>query len=77
MAITFLGYIDTPEEHTGAKRRCLFGCDAAADVASLPTDAGFTLPDGGKTAVPASFSYALIPGSGAKVLKSDLTWGDL
>jgi len=77
MAITFLGYIDSPEEMTGAKRRCLYGCDSEDDVANLPTTQGLTLPGGAKTAAPAPFSYALVPGSGAKVMKSDVTWGDL
>lgn len=75
--ITFLGYIDTPEEHTGSKRRCLFGCDSSADVSSLPTTEGFTLPDGGKTAVPAPFSYALVRGTGTLALGTDGEWSAL
>lgn len=75
--ITFLGYFDTPEEHTGAKRRCLFGCDSDADVANLPTTVGFTLPDGGNTAVPAPWSYALVRGGDAQVLGADGEWSAL
>lgn len=78
MAVTFLGYIDGPEEMiSGGKRRCLFGCDSAADVSSLPTNAGFTMPGGGVTAKPAPWSYAKIKGGGVKVLDSTGSWGDL
>jgi hypothetical protein len=77
MAVTFLGYLDGPDEMIqGGKRRCLFGCDGADDVATLPTSEGMTLA-GGKTAKPAPFSMALVAGVGTKVLKSDGTWGDL
>lgn len=78
MAITFLGYLDTPEEHIpGGKKRCLFGCDSAADVSSLPTSAGMTLPGGGKTAAPAPFSLAIVKGGSAQVLDSAGSWGAL
>ncbi len=78
MAITFLGYIDTPEELiSGGKKRCLFGCDSAADAASLPTTAGFTMANGGKTAAPAPFSYALVKGGSPLVLDSAGSWGAL
>lgn len=77
MAITFLGYIDAPEELTGPKRRCLFGLDSNDDVANLPTSTGFELPNGGVTAVPAPWSYGKIAGGAVKVLKSTGSWGDL
>lgn len=78
MAITFLGYLDTPEEHIpGGKKRCLFGCDSASDAADLPTAAGFALPGGSKTAVPAPFSYAIIRGGSPLVLDSTGSWGAL
>ena len=72
--ITFLGYVDSPEELLGGKKRCLFGCDDSSDAASLPTSAGFTLPDGSKTAAPAPFSYALVRGGDVLALGSDGTW---
>ena len=65
---------NTPEELLGGKRRCLFGCDSDADTGSLPTTAGFTLPDGSKTAAPAPFSYALVRGGDVLALGSDGTW---
>lgn len=78
MAITFLGYIDTKDEMlSGGKKRCLFGCDGAADIANLPTAAGLSLASGGKTAVPAPFSYAIVKGGGIKVLDSTGSWGTL
>ena len=79
MAITFLGYLDGPEEHIpGGKKRCLFGCDSAADTAGLPTSEGLALPGGaGKTAKPAPFSYALVKGGDALVLDSTGSWGVL
>ena len=78
MAVTFLGYIDTPEELIpSGKKRCLFGCDSASDAANLPTTAGFSLPSGGKTAVPAPFSYAMVKGGGPLVLDSTGSWGAL
>lgn len=76
MAITFLGYLDTPEEHIpGGKKRCLFGCDGAADIADLPTAAGLALPGGGNTAAPAPFSYAVVKGGDTLVLDSAGSWG--
>ncbi len=72
--ITFMGYIDAPEELLGAKRRCLFGCDDSSDVSDLPTTAGLTLPDGSVTAAPAPFSYALVRGGDVLALGSDGTW---
>ena len=78
MAITFLGYLDTPEEHIpGGKKRCLFGCDSAADAANLPTAQGFTLPNGSRTAAPAPFSYAVVKGGGPLVLNGTGSWGAL
>ena len=77
MAITFLGYIDSPEEMINGKKRCLFGLDSAADAANLPTSTGFSLPSGGVTAKPAPWSYAKIKGGGIKVLDSTGSWGDL
>lgn len=76
MAITFLGYLDTPEEHISGKRRCLYGCDSTGDIASLPTTAGLTIP-GGKSAVPAPFSMAIVKGGNAQVLNSAGSWGAL
>lgn len=77
MAVTFLGYLDKPEEMLQGKRRCLFGCDSSSDVASLPTTTGYTMPSGGVTAKPAPFSMALVAGGTTQVLKSSGTWGDL
>lgn len=77
MAITFLGYIDTPEEHTGAKRRCLFGCDSTEDMQNLPTTNGFALPDGSRTSVPAPWSYAMVRGGSVVALGADGNWGVL
>ena len=72
--ITFLGYIDSPEELLGGKKRCLFGCDDSSDTEDLPTTAGLTLADGSKTAAPAPFSYALVRGGDVLALGSDGTW---
>lgn len=78
MAITFLGYLDTPEEHIpGGKKRCLFGCDSASDAADLPVTEGLSLPGGGSTAVPAPFSYAFVRGGDALALDSAGSWGAL
>ena len=78
MAITFLGYIDTPEELIpGGKKRCLFGCDSASDAASLPVTEGFTMANGSKTAAPAPFSYAAVKGGDPLVLDSTGSWGAL
>ena len=78
MAITFLGYLDAPEEHlSGGKKRCLFGCDDELDVGDLPTTAGFSLPNGSKTAAPAPFSYALVKGGKPLALDSTGSWGEL
>jgi hypothetical protein len=80
MGITFCGYIDNVEEQLVGKRRCLFLCDSAADVASLPTTSQFTLPSGGKTAVPAPGSIAIVGGGGATQFLSNATtpaWGNL
>ena len=77
MAVTFLGYIDNPEEMLQGKRRSIFLCDSETDVSDLPTDEGISLPNGGKTAVPAAGSYAIVAGAGTRVLKSDETWGNL
>ena len=75
--VVFLGYIDEPEELlSGGKRRCLFGVSSIDDVAYLPTDDGLTLPSGGKTAKPADWSIALVPGGGAQVLTGG-SWGAL
>jgi hypothetical protein len=62
MAVKFLGYIDNVDEELGGKRRMLFGCASAADIADLPTTAGFELPSGSVTSVPADWSYALVQG---------------
>lgn len=76
--VTFLGYLDEPEEMLpGGKRRCLFGCSSSDDVTYLPTTEGFTLPNGGKTAAPAPWSIALVRGGSTQVLGTDVAWGDL
>lgn len=77
MAVHFLGYIDTPEELLGAKRRCLFGVDSADDIDELPSGEGFELPNGSVTAVPAAFSMAYGPGGMKKVLIESGSWEDL
>lgn len=78
MAITFLGYLDTPEEHVpGGKKRCLFGCDSASDAENLPVTAGLPLPNGSMTAAPAPFSYALVRGGDPLALDSAGSWGAL
>lgn len=75
--VVFLGYIDEPEELlSGGKRRCLFGVSSIDDVAYLPTDDGLTLPNGGKTAKPADWSIALVPGGNSQVLTGG-SWGAL
>lgn len=77
MAITFMGYIDNPEELLRGARRCLFLCDGSADTANLPTTAGFTLADGSRTAPPAPGSMALVVGGAVQTMKSDKSWGAL
>ncbi len=73
MAITFMGYMDHPEEMTSPKRRVLYLCDSASDAANLPTDSGVN-----GTAAPAPGSMALVAGGGGtKVLLSTGSWGDL
>ena len=57
MAITFLGYLDEPEEMISPKRRVLYGCDSTSDVSELPTDSGLN-----GTAAPAPWSIALVRG---------------
>ena len=74
--VVFLGYIDEPEELLSGKRRCLFGVASSDDVAYLPTDSGLTLPNGGKTAKPADWSLALVPGGDVQVLTGG-SWGAL
>ena len=79
MAITFMGYLDDIEEQLKGKRRCLFLCDAAADIVSLPTT-GFALPSGGNTAIPAPGSMAVVGGGGAAQFLSNAAipaWGAL
>lgn len=76
--ITFLGYLDSPDEMiSGGKKRILFLCDDSTAAASLPTTAGLEMASGAVTAKPAPGSMALVAGVGTKVLKSDGTWGDL
>ena len=78
MAIKFLGYLDSPDALSiNGSRRCLFGCDDSSDVTDLPTTAGLTTDAGGKTAVPAPWSVALVPGGNVKVLDSTPEWVDL
>ena len=72
--IAFMGYIDSPEELLGGKKRCLFGCDSDEDISDLPTTAGLTLADGSVTAPPAPFSYAMVRGGDVLTLGSDGTW---
>jgi hypothetical protein len=75
--VTFLGYLDTPEEMVSGKRRCLYGCDSADDAAYLPTTEGMSLSTGGKTAAPAPWSIALVRGGSTLILGADGTWGEL
>lgn len=72
MAITFLGYLDEPEEMLSPKRRVLYGCDSVSDVSSLPTTAGVN-----GTAAPAPWSIALVRGGDTQILGSDSSWGSL
>ena len=74
--VTFLGYLDVPEEMLSGKRRGLFGCDSSDDAAYLPTTEGMSIPSG-KTAAPAPWSIALVRGGSALVLGTDGTWGTL
>lgn len=74
MAVHFLGYIDTPEEMLRGEKRCLFGVDASADTADLPSGEGFELPDGSVTAVPAPFSMAYGPDGIKLVLTGSGSW---
>jgi hypothetical protein len=79
MGITFCGYIDHVEEQLVGTRRCIFLCDATTDITDLPTDQ-FTLPSGGKTAVPAPGSIAIVGGGGKTQFLSNgdtPAWGDL
>ncbi len=72
MAVTFLGYLDEPEEMLSPKRRVLYGCDSASDVEDLPTDEGL---DG--TAAPAPWSIALVRGGDTQILGADEAWASL
>ena len=77
MAITFLGYIDNPDEELPLHgRRCLFGCDGEDDWEDLPTDEAFALPSGALTGVPAPWSIALTPGEKPQVLVGE-AWTEL
>ena len=76
--ITFMGYIDSPEEMIpGGKRRCLYMCDSGTAAASLPTSAGLELASGAVTAVPAPGSLAIVRGGDNKALGTDGTWDTL
>ena len=77
MPITFMGYLDEPEEMLSGKRRLLLGCDSVSDVSDLPTNEGITLPTGGKTAAPAPWSIALVRGGDTQVLGADESWSSL
>lgn len=79
MAVTFLGYIDKPEEGliSGATRRCLFGLDTAADASDLPTTGRFETETGCKTAAPAPWSVAVIAATGAKKYFNGTSWAEL
>jgi hypothetical protein len=75
--VTFLGYLDEPEEMLpGGKRRCLYGCASSDDVEYLPTETGLSLSNGGKTAAPADWSLALVAGGDTQVLIGG-SWGAL
>lgn len=71
MAITFLGYLDEPEEMTSPKRRLLLGCDSSSDTSNLPTD---SFEGHG---VPAPWSIALVRGGDTQILGADGTWSSL
>lgn len=75
--ITFLGYIDKPEELLSGKRRLNLLADDATAAASLP-GIGDTLelPNGGTTAPLAAGSRARVLGVGVKWLASDDSWED-
>ena len=75
--ITFLGYIDKPEELLSGKRRCLFGCDDDTAAADLPTSTGLELANGGVTSAPAPWSMAYVRGGSTLVLGTDSTWSTL
>ena len=77
MAVTFLGYIDNPEEMLSEKRRCLFLYDSDSDKSSLPTSEGLTLPNGSKTAKPAPGSFGIVIGGVTQAFKSTGAWADL
>lgn len=75
MAITFLGYIDTPDEMLTGKRRMFLGLDTADDVENLPTSAGITLKNKSKTSIPAAWSRADVITTGKTyILNSQLSW---
>lgn len=75
--ITFMGYLDKPDEMIpNGKKRILFLCDDATAAASLPTTTGLELASGARTAKPAPGSCAVTKGSDDLLwLGSDLTWG--
>lgn len=75
--ITFLGYIDKPEELLEGKRRVDLLVDDATAAANLPgIGDALELPNGAMTAKFAAGSRALVLGVGKKWLASDDAWED-
>lgn len=75
--ITFLGYIDKPEEMLSGKRRAELLVDDTDTAASLPgIGESLELPDGSTTAKLAAGSRAIVLGAGVKWLASDDSWED-
>ena len=73
--ITFMGYLDTPNEMIpSGKKRCLYLCDNSTAAASLPTTAGLEMASGAVTAVPAPGSLAIVRGGDDLWLGTDGTW---
>ena len=73
--ITFMGYLDHPNEMIpDGKRRILFLCDDSTAAASLPTTAGLELASGAVTAKPAPGSLAIVRGGDDLWLGTDGTW---
>lgn len=74
--ITFLGYLDGPEEMLSGKRRCLYLCDGESNTEDLPTTAGLET-DSGVSSVPAPGSIALVRGGDTLALGTDGSWAAL
>jgi len=75
--ITFLGYLDKPEEMLNGKRRVDLLVDDSTAAGSLPgIGDNMELPNGGMTAKFAAGSRARVLGVGVKWLASDDSWED-